>query len=153
MDAFRGCIRTLAGGRPAADGSFAAFGMWSRAAAFPVGIDADAFAADAADAATSAEAGRLNDSLAGRRLIIGVDRLDYSKGIPQRLEAVDSLLTSHPEHRGSFTYLQIIPHSRAEVAQYRNLRRQLEAMAGRVNGKFAEFDWSPIRYVNRSFSR
>ena len=62
-------------------------------------------------------------------------------------------MSDWPAHRRRFNYLQITPHSRAEVAQYRSLRRELEAAAGRVNGKFAEFDWSPIRYVNKSFSR
>ena len=153
MDAFLGCIRTAVGGQHLGGGAFAACGMRSRAAVFPIGIDTEGFARDAAHAATSTEACRLKDSLAGRSLIIGVDRLDYSKGIPQRLEAIDTLLTDHPEHRRSFSYLQITPHSRAEVAQYRALRRELEAAAGRVNGKFAEFDWSPIRYVNKSFSQ
>lgn len=153
FDAFLGCIRVLAGGAHLGGGIFGAFGRRSHAGVFPIGIDADAFAAEAAHAAASAEALRLRDSLAGRSLIIGVDRLDYSKGLLQRLEAIDVLLTDHPEHRRRFSYLQISPHSRAEVAQYRALRRELEAMAGRVNGKFAEFDWSPVRYVNKSFSR
>jgi trehalose 6-phosphate synthase len=153
MDAFLGCVRTIAGGQLFGGGAFAAFGRRSRAAVFPIGIDVKTFAADAVSAATSTEARRLRDSLAGRSLIIGVDRLDYSKGIPQRLAAIDALLTDHPQHRRGFSYLQITPHSRAEVTQYGNLRRELEATAGRVNGKFAEFDWSPIRYINKSFSQ
>jgi trehalose 6-phosphate synthase len=86
-------------------------------------------------------------------LIIGVDRLDYSKALPNRFEAVEALLSNWPEHRGQFTYLQIAPHSRSEVVQYQDLRRRLEGAAGRVNGKFAEFDWTPIRYVNKNLSR
>lgn len=153
LDAFLGAIKDLAGGRPSGGGAFSAFGMTSRAGVFPIGIDADAFAQDAADAARSIEASRLRGSLAGRSLIIGVDRLDYSKGILQRLDAVETLLTEHPEHRRTFSYLQITPQSRAEVTQYGALSRELEAAAGRVNGKFAEFDWSPVRYVAKSFSR
>ena len=134
-------------------GEFMAFGRRSRAAAFPISIDADGFADLAQRASTSNDAHRLDESLSGRALILGVDRLDYSKGIPHRFEAIDALLTDWPEHRRRFSYLQITPYSRAEVAQYRTLRRQIEEAAGRINGKFAEFDWTPIRYVNHSFSR
>ena len=77
----------------------------AKAAVFPVGIHTETFAADADDAATSTEASRLRASLAGRSLIVGVDRLDYSKGIPQRLEAIDTLLTDHPRYRHGFSYL------------------------------------------------
>jgi trehalose 6-phosphate synthase len=153
LRAFAGYIGAIARGSISADGCFSAFGQHSRAAAFPIGIDTESFVELARQAAVSAEAKRLEQSLAGRRLIIGVDRLDYSKGIPNRFEAIDGLLSDWPEHRGTFNYLQIAPHSRGEVAQYRALRRDIEAAAGRVNGKFAEFDWTPIRYVNKSSTR
>jgi trehalose 6-phosphate synthase len=151
--AFLGCVAEIAKGRLLGGGAFSAFGMRSRAAAFPIGIDTESFAELARNAAASPEALRLVESIGERSLIIGVDRLDYSKGIPNRFEAIDNLLTEWPETRSAFTYLQIAPISRGEVAQYRALRRELEATAGRINSKFAEFDWSPIRYVNRSFSR
>jgi trehalose 6-phosphate synthase len=151
--AFMSCITKIAGGVELEGGAFSVFGRRRRAAAFPIGIDTEGFAELARRAADSSEMQRLVESLSGRPLILGVDRLDYSKGIPQRFDAVDALLSDWPEHRRQFTYLQITPYSRAEVAQYRALRRQIEEAAGRVNGKFAEFDWSPIRYVNRSFSR
>ncbi len=153
LRAFAGYIREHARGSMDADGGFTAFGQRARAAAFPIGIDTDNFAALAEQSALSAEAARLAQSLAGRRLIIGVDRLDYSKGIPNRFEAIEGLLSDWPEHRGTFNYLQIAPHSRGEVAQYRTLRREIESAAGRINGKFAEFDWTPIRYVNKSSTR
>ena len=104
-------------------------------------------------AVDSPDARRLKESMADRSLIIGVDRLDYSKGLPLRFEAIDRLLTEWPDHRRRISYLQITPHSRSEVRQYRVLRRETEGAAGHVNGKFAEFDWSPIRYVNKAFSR
>jgi trehalose 6-phosphate synthase len=85
--------------------------------------------------------------------VIGVDRLDYSKGLANRLEAFQELLASWPEHRSRVTLLQIAPVSRGEVAQYRALRREVEGLAGRVNGKFAEADWTPVRYLNKSFPR
>jgi trehalose 6-phosphate synthase len=151
--AFMSCVRELGGGIDFGNGEFAAFGRRSRAAAFPIGIDTEGFAEVAQRASASPDTQRLDESLAGRPLILGVDRLDYSKGIPHRFDAIDALLTDWPEHRRQFTYLQITPYSRSDVAQYRALRRQIEEAAGRVNGRFAEFDWSPIRYVNRSFSR
>jgi len=152
-DAFLGCIAAIPGGERLGSVAFTIHGRRSCAAAFPIGIDAEGFAKLAAHAENSVETRRLKESLAGRRLIIGVDRLDYSKGIPQRFEAIEDLLTAHPEHRRGFNYLQIAPHSRAELSQYRTFRRELEALAGRVNGRFAEFDWSPIRYLNKSFSQ
>ena len=119
----------------------------------PIGIDAEALARMADVASRSSEAQRLADSLRDRRLIIGVDRLDYSKGLPLRFEALEHLLAEFPEHRSSVTFMQVAPVSRGEVRQYRELRRELERLAGRINGKFAEFDWMPVRYLNRSFSR
>ena len=119
----------------------------------PIGIDAEALAGMAVAASRSSETERLIDSLDGRRLIVGVDRLDYSKGLPLRFEAFERLLAEFPEHRSNVTFMQVAPVSRGEVRQYRELRRELERLAGRVNGKYAEFDWVPIRYLNRSFNR
>jgi len=121
--------------------------------AIPVGIDARALATMAESASRGPEMQRLIDSLAGRRLIIGVDRLDYSKGLPQRFEAYERLLTDFAEHRSQVTFMQVAPVSRGEVRQYRELRRNLERLDGRINGKFAEFDWVPVRYLNRAFAR
>ena len=92
-------------------------------------------------------------ALGDSKLVLGVDRLDYSKGLPQRFEAFEHLLADFPEHRSKVTFMQIAPVSRGEVRQYRELRRELDRRAGRINGKFAEFDWTPLRYLNRSFGR
>ncbi len=151
--AFSSCITAIAGGSDLGSDGIAAFGRRLRAEAFPIGIDTEGFVELARRASGSPETLRLEESLSGRALILGVDRLDYSKGIPQRFDAIEALLTDSPEQRRQFSYLQITPYSRGDVAQYRALRRQIEEAAGRVNGKFAEFDWSPIRYVNRSFTR
>ncbi len=94
--------------------------------AFPIGIDPDAFASEAREAEQGPEAQRLRESLSGRALILGVDRLDYSKGIPQRFLGFDRLLKRFPEHRNRVTFLQIAPVSRGDVAQYRTLRRELD---------------------------
>jgi trehalose 6-phosphate synthase len=151
--AFRDYVAGIAQDSEHGDGAITAFGRRVAVGAFPVGIDTAGFVAFARKAIDSPDARRLKDSMADRSLIIGVDRLDYSKGIPNRFDAIESLLTQHPEQRRRFSYLQITPHSRSEVGQYRALRRELESSAGRVNGKFAEFDWAPVRYVNKSFSR
>jgi trehalose 6-phosphate synthase len=96
---------------------------------------------------------RLHASLAGRTLAVGVDRLDYSKGLPNKFHAFGELLKSHPEHRSKVTMMQIAPVSRGEVAEYRALRRELEELAGSINGEYAEFDWVPLRYLNKPFAR
>ncbi|MFN4311519.1 MAG: alpha,alpha-trehalose-phosphate synthase (UDP-forming) [Ferrovibrio sp.] len=140
-------------GSVAAGGRISAYGRDLRVGAFPIGIDTDGFERLATIGACSPETMRLSESLVGRDLVIGVDRLDYSKGIPQRFEAFHHLLGSRPQHRGKVTFMQIAPISRGEVAQYRKLRNELDALTGRINGKFAEFDWVPVRYLNKAFSR
>lgn len=147
------CLESVVIRRQNVHGGSAAFGWTSRIVSLPVGIDTEAFAGMARDAVRSSDANRLQDSLAGRDLIIGVDRLDYSKALPNRFAAIEMLLTEWPAKRGSFTYLQITPPSRSEVSQYQALRRELESAAGRVNGKFAECDWTPVRYVNKGVPR
>jgi len=142
-----------AGGTVGDDGRVNAYGRSLRVGAFPIGIDTQDFAEIAAAEANSDETRRLVESLAGRDLVIGVDRLDYSKGIPQRFESFHHLLANRPEHRGKVTFMQIAPISRGEVAQYRKLRSELDGLTGRINGKFAEFDWVPVRYLNKAFSR
>ena len=93
------------------------------------------------------------DSLAGRAMIIGVDRLDYSKGISHRLDAFERFLATQPEWRGKVTYLQITPKSRSDIREYAEMEQEIGATAGRINGAYGEADWTPIRYVNRAYSR
>jgi len=94
---------------------------------------------------------RVIKSLGGRALIIGVDRLDYSKGIAERLSAFERFLERQVEWRGKVTYLQIAPKSRTEIPEYTDIEQQIGAAAGRVNGAYGEADWTPIRYVNRAY--
>ncbi len=124
-----------------------------RVGGFPIGIDAVGFANLAARLATQKEVTRLRDSLAGRSLAIGVDRLDYTKGLPQRIAGFGALLARFPKHRGKITFLQVAPVSRGDVAQYRALRRELDESVGRINGQMAEPDWAPIRYITRAVAR
>jgi len=124
-----------------------------RAECFPIGIDPDAFAAEARAEEHGPESQRLRESLGDRALILGIDRLDYSKGIPQRFKGFAQLLKRFPEHRNRVTFLQVAPVSRGDVAQYRTLRRELDELAGRINGEHAEFDWVPLRYLTQTMSR
>jgi len=124
-----------------------------RTGAFPIGIDTTLVAAQAVRAAKSTATQRLVRSLEGRRMAIGVDRLDYSKGLPQRFEGFARFLAEHAEWRSRVSLLQIAPPSREEVSEYRELRSRLERLAGATNGRYAEPDWVPIRYVNRSFNQ
>jgi trehalose 6-phosphate synthase len=120
---------------------------------FPVGIEPRAFARLARRNEQSPLVKNLVASLGGRNLVIGVDRLDYSKGLIQRLDAFDIFLTNHTEWLGRLTYLQIAPANRAEIPEYSELQEVLESAAGRINGKYGEVSWTPIRYVNRVYSR
>lgn len=124
-----------------------------RAGVFPIGIDTERVARQAERAVGSAANKRLVASLEHRRLAIGVDRLDYSKGLPQRFEAFGRFLSQHPQWRSKLSLLQIAPPSREDVPEYRELRSRLERLAGATNGRYAEPDWVPIRYVNRSFQQ
>ncbi len=120
-------------------------------AAFPIGIDADAVARDATAAPAREAALALHHSLSGRRLAIGVDRLDYSKGLPERFRAFARHLERDDGGHDPVTYLQIAPPSRGEVPEYQTLRQELERLAGHINGLHARPDWTPLRYVNHCY--
>ena len=120
---------------------------------YPVGIEPRTFARLARRNEQSPFVKDLVASLGGRNLVIGVDRLDYSKGLIQRLDAFDIFLADHSEWLGKLTYLQITPTNRVEIPEYLELQEALESAAGRINGKYGEVSWTPIRYVNRVYSR
>jgi len=122
-----------------------------RVGVFPIGIDVEQTERQAIEAFDLEPVSALRDSIGPRDLIIGVDRLDYSKGIPERFKTYAELLENEPSLRGSVVLLQIAPHSRSDVPEYRRLRRQLEGLAGSINGKFAQASWTPIRYVNATY--
>ncbi|MCC6920590.1 MAG: trehalose-6-phosphate synthase [Alphaproteobacteria bacterium] len=145
------CERLLAA---RVDGDRIAFGgRVTRAEAHPIGIDAEPFERDAIRASRSADTQRLAESLHGRALAIGVDRLDYSKGLPNRFDAYARLLGQYPEHLQKVSFLQIAARSREDVVAYRELARELDRLAGDMNGRFAEFDWTPLRYITRAAPR
>ncbi|WP_129781106.1 alpha,alpha-trehalose-phosphate synthase (UDP-forming) [Peristeroidobacter soli] len=122
-----------------------------RAEVFPIGIDVASVENEALEASTTDVVRRMTDSLMGRSLMMGVDRLDYSKGLVERFSAYQQFLETHPENLGRITYIQIAPLSRTDVRAYAEIRQALEQAAGRTNGRFADTDWTPIRYLNRNF--
>ena len=122
-----------------------------RLATFPIGIDAQEFADRAQKAAADPEVRRLRTSLGTSQLIIGVDRIDYSKGLLQRVRALECLLTRYPRLKHQLSLLQIAVPSRSNIEPYRALQQDLAALVGTVNAKHSEVDWSPIRYVTKGF--
>jgi len=120
---------------------------------FPVSVETAQLSRLARRAAQSPFVRGVVESLGDRVMIIGVDRLDYSKGIALRMEAFDRFLSTHPEWRGKVTYLQITPKSRSEIREYADMERQIDETAGHINGTYGEASWTPIRYVNRAHSR
>jgi alpha,alpha-trehalose-phosphate synthase [UDP-forming]/trehalose-phosphatase len=137
----------LMGARPSASG-VTYDGREIAIEVLPVGVDVEAFAPTGV---ISLEVASLRASLGERRLILGVDRLDYSKGIPERLTAFGRLLETSPEWRGRVSMIQVSVPSRAEVPEYAELRRHVENLVGRINGEFGEADWVPVRYLYRSY--
>ena len=122
--------------------------------AYPIGIDAEEFARLSESEDAVAASRRIEPFLGdSRALILGVDRMDYSKGIPNRFEAVGRLLDKEPELHGKIAYTQIAPPSRTKVEEYAELREQLDSLAGRINGDYGDLDWIPIRYLARSYPR
>ncbi|NWH07146.1 MAG: trehalose-6-phosphate synthase [Alphaproteobacteria bacterium] len=153
LDAFVSYVVRDAGGTILPDGRLSCFGRTVRAAAFPIGIDAKEFRAmpDSGDGRRSYQ--RAEQSLLGRNMILGVDRLDYSKGLEERLLAFEHLLFQHPDLLSKVFMLQIATPSREDVESYQVLRAKLDALSGRINGRFAEVDWVPVRYVNQTYRR
>ena len=141
------------GAEELAEGALQVFGRRLCTADFPIGIDATEVARMAEGAEARAAAGRLGRIIDDRALVIGVDRMDYSKGLPQRLEAFGRLLDEHEELRGRVNLVQIAPPSRETVEAYRDLREELDRLAGRVNGDYSDLDWTPIRYIARGYPR
>ena len=121
--------------------------------AFPISIDYEGFHALSLSQTVVQMADRLRKELAGRRLVLGVDRLDYTKGIPYRLKAFDLALERYPEMRSDVTLIQLVVPSRTRVPEYADMKREIDEMVGRINGKYTEAGWTPIHYIYRSLPR
>ncbi|MGD9965547.1 MAG: trehalose-6-phosphate synthase [Hyphomonadaceae bacterium] len=152
-NAFLSYVLYDAGGMAMSDGRATAFGRTVLPRAFPIGIDAKGFAALKQSEEARASYERMVESKAGRRMLLGVDRLDYSKGIDERLLAFERLLNESPELKRQIFLLQISTFTRSEVEAYQDMIARLDAMTGRINGLHAEMDWIPIRNVHRMHGR
>jgi len=123
-----------------------------RIGTFPVGIETRQFTRLARRAVRTQLVEQVIQSVQGA-LMIGVDRLDYSKGITLRLEAYERFLAAHPEWHRKITYLQITPRSRSQIKEYAEMEQVVNSTAGRINGAYSDASWAPVRYVNRPYSR
>jgi trehalose 6-phosphate synthase len=125
----------------------------TRVAVFPIGIDPEKFAQQAAKAVAHPDVSRLRRSLNGEKLAIGVDRMDYSKGLINRVNAFDRMWTSQPALARTVSLLQIATPSRGGIEAYGNLQSELAKLVSDVNGRHGEVDWTPIRYLNKGFGQ
>jgi len=124
-----------------------------RIGVFPVGVEMVEFERLARRTQKVSAVREVVTSLADRSMLIGVDRLDYSKGIGMRVRAFEQFLTAYPRWRGGVTYLQITPRSRSDIREYAAMERRIDETVGRVNGHYGEAAWTPIRYVKRPYGR
>jgi len=150
---FQRFVLEQAGGVLKAGGQVSAFGRTIVARAFPIGIDADAIKEMAHTPEAEAQIRLLAQRTLNRAQIIGVDRLDYTKGLPDRFRAFRRLLEFYPENLKRVTLMQIAPPTREEVAAYVDIREELEGLSGAINGEFGDFDWTPVRYIHRAIPR
>ncbi len=120
-----------------------------RLGVFPIGVDANAFNKLAEDPGVREEAAEIRDKARGERLLVGIDRLDYTKGIPRRLLAFERLLEREPRYRGKVRLVQVAVPSREKVPSYQEYRSQVNELVGRINGASSTVDWIPIHYVQR----
>ncbi len=132
---------------------FRAYGKTLQVQAFPIGIDVDEFTALGAGKDAQDMYAQMKREYSRRRLLLGVERMDYSKGLPQRLKTFRQLLQNYPENLGSATLIQIASPSRESVDAYAALRQELESLCGSINGDFGELDWMPVRYIHRNVAR
>lgn len=141
------------GGEVDGDGVLRLNGRTVRLVTCPIGIEAEQFAQMATEPAAIEIYNRVKASLVGRSMIIGVDRLDYSKGLEQRFAGYERFLHENPSFLAKVVLLQIAPPSRGSVQNYQLIRSTLEQLTGRINGALAALDWVPIRYVNQGYPR
>ncbi|AUT59556.1 MULTISPECIES: alpha,alpha-trehalose-phosphate synthase (UDP-forming) [Paraburkholderia] len=151
--AFHDYLRRHARGTVSNDGHAEAFGRQLRTGVYRIGVFPDEIAEQAKRYESRQHVLDLKQSLEGRKLIMSVDRLDYSKGLVERFRAFEALLERSPEWRGNVTLVQIAPPTRSDVTTYQDIRQQLEYEAGRINGKYSGLDYTPIRYLNQQYDR
>ena len=135
------------------DGTVASAHGMTQLATFPIGIDVEEFSDRASRATARTDVARLRASMQGAKLVLGVDRLDYSKGLANRVRAFDRMIETEPELKRTVSMLQVAVVTRGNIRAYRDLKTELAALIGEVNGRHGEVDWTPIRYLNKSFSQ
>ncbi len=153
---FIGCIRALHGYQVTGRGYVNSIHTDSReviVGAFPISIDYREFADFAKTQEVAEEAWIIHANLPGRQIILGVDRLDYTKGIIQRFMAFDNALARYPEMRRRITLLQVVVPSRQDVGEYEKLKQEIERLVGEINGKYTQVGWTPVHYIFRSIPR
>jgi trehalose 6-phosphate synthase len=153
LESFHHYVERELGGTVHPDGTIQVGDKKVRTAAFPIGIDVGEYGDVLANRDARHAFETLHRSAEGKKVIIGVDRLDYSKGIEERFLGYRRFLEEHDEWRGRVSLLQIAPPSRDEVHTYETIRERLDELSGRINGAFAHVDWVPIRYVNQGYMR
>jgi len=134
-----------------ADDRFSAYGKSVTVRVYPIGVEPESIR-KLAEGHLPSKLAHLRDKMNGQ-LIISVDRLDYSKGLPERFQAYETLLENYPQHRGNIRYFQIAPTSRGDVQAYQDIRHELETEAGRINGHFSTMEWTPLFYLNQHYER
>lgn len=127
-------------------------GRFVHVGAFPIGIDPEKFVGALEDESVREKIAELQQRLGGKKLMVGVDRLDYIKGVPHKLYAFDTFLSRYPEFVGQVVLLQVAVPTRTEVEEYRNLRTLVNELVGRINSKFGTFDYTPVQYLYRSIT-
>ena len=153
LDSFHDYVTQEMGGTVAEDGRVTVGERSIIAIHCPIGIDTANFVRASRSPPARYAHHRMRHSSAGRDMIIGVDRLDYSKGLEERFLGYERLLQGHDELHGEVSLLQIAPPSRGDVQSYQEIRASLDALSGRINGAYADVEWVPIRYVNRGYPR
>jgi trehalose 6-phosphate synthase len=146
-------IQGEAGGEDLGDNCFRALNRTIHAGAFPIGIDVDEFAALAQTKDAREVYERMKSEYARREVLLGVERLDYSKGLPERLRAFRTLLNKYPQNLCRATLIQVASPSREDMGAYSNLLHELEGLSGSINGDFGELDWMPVRFIHRNAAR
>jgi len=146
---FLGTTRRLAGTEDYA-GRIMVDGRQVLVDAFPMGIDFDRYAKGIASPPARREAARVRERTHGRKVVLSVDRLDYTKGIPDRLRAFDEFLRRHPEWRDKVTLIAVAVPSRTRVEHYKTLKREVDELVGAINGAYSTIGWTPVHYLYRS---
>jgi len=124
-----------------------------RIGSFPISIDFKAFARRAASTDVTQAARQLREAIPNQQIVLSVDRLDYSKGIPEKLQAFRNALERFNDLRGKITLVQIAVPSREDILQYRALKTEIEGLISEINGRFSRSGWTPVHYMFRSLER